>query len=65
MFRQMFGKKSWYHSLTAWGVVILVAAEAAVAAGLLPPEAARYVQILGGVAATLGIRKAASAPNTG
>ncbi len=64
MFEKIFGDKPWYKSLTAWGLVVLGAAEAAVLGGLIPPEFAKYVTYVGAAAVTLGIRKAATSANS-
>lgn len=65
MFKNMFGGKSWYKSVTAWGLILGGAVVSAFQAGLIPEKYA----IVGGVAswivAQLGQRKAATAPNSG
>ena len=69
LFKNIFGDKSWYQSLTAWGLVVLVTAtglETALAdqctsgalAGFACAKALPGLQWLGGVMTTLGIRKA-------
>lgn len=68
MSSSIFGGKPWYESLTAWGVILISVLEGVEAAGLVPPGLGESVialgQSLGGVLAVLGIRKAATAPNT-
>jgi hypothetical protein len=69
LFKNIFGGKSWYQSLTAWGLVVLVTAsgvETALAdqcaagalGGFVCAKALPGLQWLGGLMATLGIRKA-------
>ncbi len=65
MFEKIFGDKPWYKSMTAWGLIALGAAEAAVQSGLLPAGVAIYVTYAGTAAVALGLRKAATAPNSG
>ena len=64
MFNKIFGDKPWYKSLTAWGLIVLTAAEGAVQSGLLPPGLATYVAYAGAAAVALGLRKAATSPNS-
>lgn len=63
LFKNIFGGKPWYESLTAWGLVLLVAAESALQSGLIPSEAATWVTYAGSIAVALGIRKAATSRN--
>ncbi len=64
MFEKIFGDKPFYKSLTAWGLILLGAAEAAVLSGLIPPEFAKFVTYAGAAAVALGLRKAATSPNS-
>ena len=71
MFKQMFGDKSWYQSLTGYGLLALTVAWTVVPAlgemGILGPElttqATGILTKIGSFLGVLGIRKAASAPN--
>ncbi len=63
MFEKIFGSKSWYQSLTAWGLVIVAAAEAAVRAGLLGEANGEIATMIGAIATALGLRKAATSQN--
>ena len=73
MFNNIFGGKSWYQSLTGWGVAIFAGgsalATAVCAAELISPELCatilKGVQFVGVILGGLGIRKASTAPNTG
>jgi len=69
LFKNIFGDKSWYQSLTAWGLVLLVTASgleaglsdqcaAGALAGFACAKALPGLQWLGGILATLGIRRA-------
>ena len=62
MFANIFGKP-WHESLTAWGLILVVASRAAETSGLLPlgvTEAAlTLADSIGQVLIVLGIRKAA------
>lgn len=68
----LFGDKPAYKSMTAWGLVIFVMAEAAAGevcdAGLISVAAcstvATVLKYVGGVLTVLGLRRAATAPNT-
>ena len=70
----IFGGKSWYKSLTAWGLVILggisplVGGACAPDVSLLSFETCEYLTTAlnwaGQILTVLGIRKAATAPNT-
>lgn len=72
MFKDLFGGKPWFKSVTAWGLVIFAAGSAAATGacevGLLSSSvcetAMTVVQWTGGILVTLGLRKAATAPNT-
>ncbi len=72
LFSNLFGNKPWFHSLTAWGLVIFVGATAIVSqtceVGLLSPAACETATGLTGklgiVLTALGIRKAATTTNT-
>jgi hypothetical protein len=72
MLQKLFGDKPWYQSITAWGLVIYTIAmaggNAACEAGLLSFSACDTVESIGGtigiVITALGIRKAATAPDT-
>tara|TARA_R110000751_G_scaffold182237_1_gene289117 strand:+ start:178 stop:393 length:216 start_codon:yes stop_codon:yes gene_type:complete len=65
LFKGIFGDKKWFHSLTAWGVVVFVAStagmESACAAELVSVETCGMVEgftsKLSAVLVTLGIRK--------
>ena len=72
----MFGRKNWFQSLTAWGLILFGAAQAAEQTGVLPPGTSANgqettnaivaaVTSIGALLAALGIRKAATAPNDG
>lgn len=71
MFKDLFGGKPWFQSVTAWGLVIAAVGTATLTAvatsGLVAPETAETlmtaVQWIGGVVAALGIRKAATSAN--
>lgn len=70
LFKNLFGGKSWYESLTGWGVVIFLAGsaglEAACSQGLLSADicatASHAVDVTSGILVTLGIRKATQQP---
>ena len=72
MLENLFGDKPWYKSLTAWGIVTIGVAQVFVAQtcdlGLLSVSvcatATKYLTLIGAGMATLGIRKASTAPNT-
>lgn len=71
LFRNLFGNKPWYQSLTAWGLVVWVGLTAVVGAvcngGLISVDLCASVQSwttgLGSVLTVLGIRKAATSAN--
>lgn len=71
MFKQMFGDKKWYQSLTGFGLLALAVAWTVVPAlgemGVTSPETTTMVTgiltKIGSFLGVLGIRKAASAPN--
>ena len=71
LFSNIFGDKSWYQSLTAWGLIVLVgltgAASEAAQAGLLSPEVGDVVTSwstkIGTILTALGIRRAGTAPD--
>ena len=64
---ELLGKPVW-KSLTVWGLALWVAAEAC-AAGFASAELCatldHWATIVSGVLVSLGIRRAATAPNTG
>jgi hypothetical protein len=75
MFSNIFGGKDFYKSLTAWGVILIAGVQAGEATGVVPIGTAaaatgsagavvKLVEALGGLLIVLGIRKAATAPNT-
>lgn len=72
MLENLFGGKPWFKSVTAWGIVIFAAGSAAATGacevGLLSTSACATVMSIvkwtGGILVTLGLRKAATAPNT-
>ena len=63
LFKNLFGDKPWYESVTAWALLFLGAAEIAVQVGLVPAGAIALVVRLGELAVALGIRKAATSKN--
>ena len=73
MLENLFGGKSWYKSLTAWGVIVFIVVTSAIdqvcAAGVasdsLCATLTTWSETIGAVLVTLGIRKAATAPNSG
>jgi hypothetical protein len=72
MLKNLFGEKAWYQSVTAWGLVVYAAATAGATAacesGLLSFQTCDSVETLGAtlgsVLVVLGLRKAATAPDT-
>ena len=68
LFKNLFGGKPWTQSLTAWGLVIFLAGEAALdqacGAGLIGDSAcgvmSTWVQNIGVALTALGIRRAAA-----
>jgi len=69
----IFGGKSWYKSLTAWGVVLwaglapMLSAACGDEASLLPATTCATLSTVatwaGSILTVLGVRKAATAPN--
>jgi hypothetical protein len=72
MLTQFFGGKAWFKSMTAWGLIVWATAEAVMGqiceAGILSPDACSsagaIVSAAGAILAALGIRRAATAPNS-
>jgi len=73
IFKNLFGKKSWYQSLTAWGLVILGISNAAVAQACAPgiqlvdadtcSIIVKGLNMVGTAFTVLGLRKAAQETN--
>ena len=71
MFKNLFGSKPWYQSLTAWGVILFSAGSLFVSQtceiGLFHDELCasltKGVQMTGGILTALGLRKAATTSN--
>jgi hypothetical protein len=73
MLGNIFGGKTWYKSMTAWGVLFLTVAWTIIPEmanlGLITVEGAgtltKWLTVISGPLNILGIRRAAQAPNVG
>ncbi len=75
MFDKLFGDKNLFQSLTAWGLILKAAVGAGEGTGVVPPGTAEssesvvqtfatLIDQVGNLLIVLGLRKAATAPNT-
>lgn len=75
LFKNIFGGKPWFQSLTAWGLIVIGVSEVFVAQACSSEVAllsagvcgvlVKGLDMIGGLLVTLGIRKASTAQNTG